>query len=329
MPANRRGRDVTIGEPRALIIGAGRMGAEHARSIFESGRFGGGLIVVDPDPNARERLAAQGAQAVPELDDVDFANVQLAVVSAPTRHHVGIVHDISERQIRCLVEKPCGLRNADFRELLSVEQRAAAEFRVGLWRRFSEPFTAVRDLIGQGAIGVPRAVLACQWDAEIPNLATQSVATTGGIGLDCGVHETDTIAWLGLGRVEDLALQTPATLSTSVAPGDIDQMLAQGRSDRGVALSVALSRTAGGVDEIFYKIIGDAGSVELRLGEEARVDLRQPGSVRGFAFGSDYVARALSRQLEALTGPAISADSARFVDAAAAAEPWLNDGATN
>jgi predicted dehydrogenase len=299
------------------------MGAEHYRSLVESSRFVDALVVVDPDPRARARFSELGAHVAGTLSEIDLAGVELAVVSAPTKHHLDIVAALSAENIRCLVEKPCALRATQFQELIALESRAVAVFRVGLWRRFSEPFLAVKDLLGLGAIGAPRAVLACQWDAVIPDLATQPITITGGIGLDCGIHETDTIAWLGLGHLAELTFQAPQTRTADLAAGDVDQLLAQGRTDGGVAASISLSRTAGGVDEIFYKIIGERGSIELRLGERAELALRLPGSARTTDLGADYLPQALRCQLAALDQPEIPTDSACFSDAARAAEPWL------
>ena len=315
--------------PQALVIGVGRMGAEHYRAIQTSGCFAKTIVVVDPSATARTEYSAMGASAFENLAHVDLSTIDFAVVAAPSNLHLEIARILAGQQMNCLLEKPCGLNSTQHQGLLSLSAQATATFQIGFWRRLSEPFRRIKSVLHSGQIGTPRAVLACQWDAVIPNLATQPVAATGGIGLDCGIHETDTIAWLGLGRLRSLSATSPTIPDPRVASGDYDQLCTQGITDKGIVASIMLSRTAGGVDEIFYKIIGDSGSVELRLGAAAEISLHLGSSkVQTIHIDSDWFSHALVRQIVAASRPDRSEQAAGPTDAVAAAHPWFELQAT-
>ncbi|UXA15838.1 Gfo/Idh/MocA family oxidoreductase (plasmid) [Mycobacterium sp. SMC-8] len=300
------------------------MGTAHARAISACGQFGARAAVVDPAPSVRVRHATGGAEVFAALGDVDLAAFDFAVVAAPSSQHLRISHALAGHHLAVLLEKPCGLDRSQYQSLAALSTVARCRFRVGFWRRLCEPFRTLKDILTSGEIGTPRMVLACQWDAFIPALATQPVDDTGGIGLDCGIHETDTIAWLGLGSIDRLTMVAPTPHCSRVAAGDHDQLCAVAVTDRGVAASISLSRTAGGIDEIFYKVIGDAGSIELRLGDSATIQIHRAGAVRELpALETDCIADALRQQVLAASGSAAGDGCATIDDVTAAAAPWL------
>lgn len=323
MPEMQTVRGDDSRRPRALLIGAGRMGAQHYRSIVASTLFDTDISVVDPSSPARAHYADVGASVFANLDEVDLTRVDFAVVAAPTAAHMAIASQLAGSNVACLLEKPCALSDARFSELLALETLASTQFAVGFWRRFSVPFLRVRDLLYQGEIGAPRAVMACQWDGSIPDLSTQPVSVTGGIGLDCGIHETDTIEWLGLGRVRDLTSATPGDSDPRVAAGDHDQMLALGVTDMSIPVTIALSRTAGAEDEIFYKIIGSSGSIEMRLGIGAEVRIRTVAETRQEVHSTSWFADGLIAQIVAASSAVERQGLPRVSHAANAARPWL------
>ena len=51
-------------------------------------------------------------------------------------------------------------------------------------------------LIEAGAIGAPRMARLAQWDAAAPPAEFLDPAISGGLEIDCGIHEVDTGAWL-------------------------------------------------------------------------------------------------------------------------------------
>lgn len=313
-----------LGERRAVVIGAGRMGSAHFESISSLGQFREPHAVVDPSPVVRARFAANGANVYETLSDVDLETYTFAVVAAPTNQHLEISRKLANYPMKVLLEKPCGVDQSQHESLATLSMTSRCHFRVGFWRRMCEPFQVVKRLIGRGEIGAPRAVLACQWDAYVPPLAGQPVTMTGGIGLDCGIHETDTIAWLGLGRIDSLTAVVARPDSSLVAVGDHDQLVAVAVTDRGVATSISLSRTAGGLDEIFYKVIGDRGSVELRLSDKATVHVHGDAGVHAVATATtDYLAEALRRQVWAASSVTQRELCASVDDVAAAASPWF------
>ena len=87
--------------------------------------------------------------------------------------------------------------------------RLGLGLHVGFWRRHAWPYREARRLLAEGVIGEPRLLRLAQWDAEPPP-AGYDPAVSGGIEVDCGVHECDLAAWLcGSPVVEAFARGAP------------------------------------------------------------------------------------------------------------------------
>jgi myo-inositol 2-dehydrogenase/D-chiro-inositol 1-dehydrogenase len=310
----------------ALVVGGGRMGAMHIGACLRLDGVFQRVAVVDSDPEVRRRWSRQHVTAYADVEDAGAGAFDLAIVAAPTAAHLDIVRTLSALDTRVVIEKPCALDAAGFERLDRIASESRARLYVGLWRRFSPPFQALRELLRSGQLGVPRLALACQWDAAPPGLARSLPALTGGIGLDCGVHETDTARWLGLGGAGRPTWTTPASFPEWVPAGDSDQLVAAGRTDRDVLLSIALSRTAGGVDEIRWKVVGSEGSAEVELGAAGVLRRFDPdGRVTEERFPGDPIAVALERQLLAALGVGDDGCCARPSDVREAALPWIRE----
>lgn len=314
--------------PRSVaIIGGGRMGSLHFRACMNLGGHVRVVALVDPDPEVRRRYASMNVPTFARLDGAARAWFDVAIVAAPTCEHVHIVEALSPRPIRVLIEKPCALSAAGFERLARLAGRSRASLFVGFWRRFSPPFLGLREVIRGGSIGTARLALACQWDASPPELARAHPGRTGGIGLDCGVHETDTARWLGLGSPPNLCMTAPRSFPGWVPAGDSDQLVATARTECDVLLSVALSRTAGGIDQIHWKVVGSSGSAEVELGAVGvlRV-LAGDGTITEEVFQGDPIVVALERQLRAVVGAGGEEGLCALpYDACEAARPWIAD----
>lgn len=305
-----------------VVVGGGRMGAAH---VAACATVPGCAVraVIDPDAAVRARYERMGVPSCASLEPQALEAAGLVIVASPTRTHLDVLEAVATRRVTVLLEKPCATSMAAFDRLDAIVATARGAVLVGFWRRFSPTILRMREVVASGAVGRPRLSLACQWDAVPPPLAQSPTATTGGIGLDCGVHETDTLRFLGCGALAGVHRETPSGACDAVAAGDSDQLVATGVTDQGVAAAIALSRTAGGHDEIVLKVVCERGSVEAVLSAHATLRVSSAdGRHSEDVFPGDPIARALTRQLEAAVAGDVS-NAASVADARAAATPWL------
>lgn len=299
------------------------MGRQHAAAI-ESEPSVTLSAVIDPSPTVGRFFAARGTEVRPELKSTDLSGVDAVVVAAPTRHHLPLLAEVLPTGLPVLCEKPCALDAGQFTVLRQLVAGASGRVAVGFWRRHSASFNAARAYVQADEIGMIRAMVALQLDAAPPELSFQSTDVTGGIGLDCGVHETDTALWLtGADGFAAFRTATPQSRLSWVPANDADTMAAQAELGSGAVMSSVLTRTAGGEDRIDWLIVGDRGSIRVEIGSRERVTLsRLDGTTTTDDFSGDPVHEALRSQLRSLW--TVGAHTSAGVDDAwRAALPWL------
>ena len=221
------------------------------------------------------------------------------LVAASTPAHEAIVAEALERGVHVLCEKPLTL-DPDRSAMLGDAARAAGlVLQVGYWRRFAEPFRDLRALIGSGRLGPVRAIRAAQWDArpEPPSFCDPRVS--GGLEVDCGVHEFDMARWLLDAEVEAVTSCAPAASPELAAVADVDTVYGIARLSAERAMSIDLTRRAGHLDSIRVEAIGLKGSaiVEFALGGTFVVREGTRREERPLA-SQDVIADALAAQLK-------------------------------
>ncbi len=170
---------------RLALIGAGRMGATHARAL-ESSDTVELVCVVDPSDDAAAQVRAPRAtlQSLPPVDGF--------LVAVPTRLHVAVTTALAEHGLPILCEKPCGLTTAETRSIAAL----GVPVQVAYWRRFVPALRNLRERIVTGRLGDLVLVSSAQLDETPPPAAFRDPVSSGGIVVDMGVHEFDQLRWL-------------------------------------------------------------------------------------------------------------------------------------
>lgn len=146
---------------RIGLIGYGLFGAHHAAAIA---RTPGAELRAIAVPSEKSRQAASAAHPGAAIhveagellarDDIDAV-----VVVVPNRLHAEIGLAVLESGRHLLLEKPMALELEDCRRLLAAAERKSLTLAIGHELRCSSLWGGVKDLIDQGAIGEPQAVL--------------------------------------------------------------------------------------------------------------------------------------------------------------------------
>jgi myo-inositol 2-dehydrogenase/D-chiro-inositol 1-dehydrogenase len=170
---------------RLALIGAGRMGAAHARALAQSEAVSV-VCVVDPSD------AAAAAVDAPRATLETLPGVDGFLVAAPTRLHLEVVSALAAHGLPILCEKPCGLTSDETRAIAAL----GVPVQVAYWRRFVPSLRALRGRIAAGELGELVFVSCAQLDELPPPRAFRNPASSGGIVVDMGVHELDQLRWL-------------------------------------------------------------------------------------------------------------------------------------
>ncbi len=133
---------------RIALVGAGNMGAHHARVISQSDQATL-AVLVDPRESVgramAERLGASWAPELPDLHDIDAV-----VVAAATEAHYGLAVEVLSQDRPLLIEKPVADDLLHTREILELAEARDVPIMCGLLERYN-PAVAHRSRRARGA----------------------------------------------------------------------------------------------------------------------------------------------------------------------------------
>ncbi len=274
------------------LIGCGRMGRQHlaAASGADDVRV---AAVVDPAP------MLETISPVVTLEDALAANIDGVLIASPTATHEHLVTLALERGKHVLCEKPLTLDPDTDLALGALAERLGLILQVGFWRRFAEPYLRLRSELGSGTIGRPTAIRAAQWDACPPPPDFCDPQSSGGIEVDCGVHEIDVARWILESEPVAAAAAAPGCIGPLADVGDVETMLGLVRLTGARAMTLDLTRTAGHCDSIRTEVIGTSGSAVVDFAQTGTIAVRSVAGLRMIPLANkDVIGAALRGQLQ-------------------------------
>lgn len=324
---------------RIALVGYGRMGANHARVLSAVPQVEV-TAVVDPRPEARAAAArvapaATAHASVAPLRTGRDASAWLIASSTPT--HPDMVRAAIDAGVHVLCEKPLALDPAVGEQLGTEAAAAGLVLQVGFWRRFSPPWVAMRASVAGGAIGTPLMLRLAQWDQDPPPAEFCDPAVSGGLAIDCGVHEFDLAEWLTGERVVRVIGRHLPTVDPAVAAaGDVDNMVAMLELESGAVATVDLTRNARFGEDVRSEVLGSDGAVMVEMYPTGRARIGDRNGLRtiegseaaaaadaGLAAQAVAFARAVGGDTSGIPG---AAESNRAVRIAIAVERSIGEG---
>jgi threonine dehydrogenase-like Zn-dependent dehydrogenase len=111
---------------RTAVVGAGYMGALHARVLAEA-KFAELVLVVDPSPAAAQLAEQYGVEHMPSIDGlIGRSDVEAVVVAAPDRLHGEIAIALLDDGKSVMLEKPIAHDGQAAQAVLDAAARSSA-----------------------------------------------------------------------------------------------------------------------------------------------------------------------------------------------------------
>jgi myo-inositol 2-dehydrogenase/D-chiro-inositol 1-dehydrogenase len=180
---------------RIVVIGAGRMGADHVDRLTR--RIVGAKVAAVVDIElARARRAAQADLSIvtaSSLEEVlNSTEVDAAVLATPGVLHKDALLELLGRGLPVLCEKPLTPDAESAWSVLEAEQGLGVRrIQVGFMRRFDPEYQRLRGWFVSGALGAPLMLHFVHRNAESPPGFTNEMLIN-----DSVVHEFDAIRFL-------------------------------------------------------------------------------------------------------------------------------------
>ena len=178
---------------RVALLGAGRIGRLHARTLAAAPGVDELLVADAVAERAEEAATEVGARAVPTLDAaLDAADA--VVIAAATNAHAELIRAAADRRLPTFCEKPLA---QDLESTIAVAAHVEATgipFQLGFQRRFDAGYAEARRTLLAGELGTLYNFHLVGHDPEPPHEGY--IPLSGGLFRDFSIHDFDVIRWL-------------------------------------------------------------------------------------------------------------------------------------
>ncbi len=262
-------------KPRIALIGCGRIGQLHARTLASLSALCELVIVADCFPESAERTAAscnvakwtvdgEGAITDPAIDAI--------VVASSTETHAPYIELAAQHGKSIFTEKPIALDLEATDRALAAAARAGVRLQVGFQRRFDPGYAEARRSIERGELGTLEMIHDVMRDPAPP--AASYIPRSGGLYRDMAIHNFDAVRWLmGEEPVEVFAMASALVSDEIRAAHDVDTSLVTLRFPSGALASIENSRRFGFGYDVRTEIFGSSGAV--MVGESRGLPIRR------------------------------------------------------
>jgi len=248
------------------VIGLGRLGSAYAR--YFNGRIAGATLVAVSDVD--ESLAASRATEYgvanwygryPDL--LADKQVDGVVIVSPTSTHKEIVLEAAKRGLPIFCEKPLSIALPEAREMQRAVEQTGVFFQMGFMRRFDRGYVAAKRKIEAGAIGQPVVFKSSSRDPYRPSLEYLDPAHSGGLFVDCGIHDLDLARWY-MGEIDSVySIGGTLAYPEMKAIGDVDNAITSLSFMSGALGTIDLSRNGVYGYDIRTEILGTEGTLKI------------------------------------------------------------------
>ncbi|WP_112313170.1 Gfo/Idh/MocA family oxidoreductase [Pseudogemmobacter bohemicus] len=251
---------------RIGIIGAGVMGADHAK-IFAEDVGGAELrLIVDADP-ARARALASRYGAVSGTDPealIARSDIDAVLIASPDFTHAPLVLACLKAGKTVLCEKPLSPLSAECLAVMAAEEAGGVQrVQLGFMRRFDQSYQEMRVALRDGLIG--RAVMMHNFHRNVENPAadfTADMAIT-----NSAPHEFD-VARFVLGT-DYLAV---TAFSPRLESGKVGPVVMVLETSGGQVVTIEVNNNAAYGYDVRGELVGEEGAVSLASPLHSRID---------------------------------------------------------
>ena len=248
------------------IIGAGRIGQVHAKSIAYE--IPGVTIKGVADPyltdEAAELMTSLGAEYVTKdyKQIIDDPDIEAVFICSSTDTHSPISQEACLAGKHVFCEKPVDLDIEKIKATLKVVRESGVKYQVGFNRRFDHNFAAARKAVVDGKIGDVHIVKITSRDPEPP--PAQYVKVSGGIFCDMVVHDFDMARFLVGSEVTEVFAAADVRIDKAIGDaGDYDTAVVTLRFENGAICVIDASRKAVYGYDQRVEVFGSKGSVAI------------------------------------------------------------------
>lgn len=208
------------------IIGAGRIGQVHAKSITYHIPQAEIVAISDIYFEGAKKVAAE--LGIPNCYEdyheiLNNPEIKAVLICSSTDTHADIAIEAAKAGKHIFCEKPVDLTVDKIKAVIAAVKEAGVKLQIGFNRRYDHNFAAIKSMVNDGKIGDLQIIKITSRDPEPPSPAY--VKVSGGIFLDMTVHDFDMARFIG-GEVEEVYVNAAVLVDPEIGKaGDVDTAL--------------------------------------------------------------------------------------------------------
>ncbi|EFF93858.1 MULTISPECIES: Gfo/Idh/MocA family protein [unclassified Streptomyces] len=260
---------------RIGVIGTGRIGTFHARTLSRH-REVGSLILTDADPARAQELALRlGETAAPGVDEIFAWGVDAVVITTATSAHAELIGRAARSGLPVFCEKPIALDLPGTLQALAEVDRAGTVLQMGFQRRFDKGYAGAREAVLAGRLGRLHTVRSLTSDREPPPAGW--LPLSGGLFRDTLIHDFDMVRWVTGREVVDVyAAGSDAGPAMFRDAGDLDTAAAVLTLADGALVTATATRLNGAGYDVRMELAGELDQIVVGLDDRTPIASTEP-----------------------------------------------------
>jgi len=251
--------------PRVALIGCGRIGQVHLRTLISHPELCEFAALVDANEPTLRAIAASYRLENISTDPAtifDDPTIDAVIIASSTETHAPYIIAAARSGKSAFTEKPIALDLESTDEALAAIETSGTRLQVGFQRRFDRGYAAARLAIRNGDVGTVEMIRDAMRDPAPPPRAY--LERSGGLYRDMTIHNFDCVRWLkGEDPIELFAIGSAMTGGDVVAANDIDTSLVTMRFADGSLASIENSRRSGFGYDVRTEVFGSTGAIHI------------------------------------------------------------------
>lgn len=178
---------------RLGVIGAGRIGANHAKILSQLPGVTS-LLITDAVPERAVQLSALLPSAAPSELETLFATSEALVIASSTDTHAELLVKAAHFGLPTFCEKPIALDLPSTKKAVAAIEAAGITVQMGFQRRYDPGIKAIRQSVASQELGTIFLVRSQTHDPAPPPI--DYIPSSGGIFKDCLIHDIDAVRYV-------------------------------------------------------------------------------------------------------------------------------------
>ena len=243
------------------IIGAGRIGQVHAKSITYHIPQAEIIAISDIYVEGAKKLAEELGIPNYYQDYHEILNnpeIDAVLVCSSTDTHADITVEAAKAGKHIFCEKPVDLTVDKIKAVIAAVEEAGVKLQIGFNRRYDHNFAYIKQLANEGKLGNLQTIKITSRDPEPPCI--DYVKVSGGIFLDMTVHDFDMARFIG-GEVEEVYANATVMVDPAIGEaGDVDTAIINLKFENGALGVIDNSRRAAYGYDQRIEVFGSLGA---------------------------------------------------------------------